>query len=700
MKLKLFFFKTFELFLIILFFMSCNNPQNNFLKQWNGPYGGTPDFNQINISELEQAIEIGIELHYKEIEKITSNNNSPNFKNTIEAYELSGSDIDRVITYYGVLSNNISSPELRKIEPIINLKLSKYYNTILQNEKLFEKIKFIFNNSAELKLDNKQIRLVELIFQNFLMSGIELNKSEKKRYAEINNKLSALYTKFSNNVLHDEEYYTTSLANSDVSGLPLEYLNSIKSKDSIGNLIYEIKNTRSSIDPFLKFSNERHLRKIVWENFYSRGDNNDDYDNKETIIEILKLRKERVSILGYSDYGSWRLQNRMAKTPENALKLLEDIWPHAISMVKNEVKDMQEIANTDNIIIEPWDYRYYSEKVRQKKFSIQSEEIKQYLQLDKLQEAMFYVAEKIFKYSFIPAKKNEFSVFHNDVKVWKVYNINSEKLIGLWYLDPFARDGKRSGAWATTYRSYSKLHDKKIVLVSNNSNFIKPKESNKILISWDDATTFFHEFGHALNSLASNVEYPTLNSGVRDYTEFQSQLLEKWLYTDSVINKFLIHHKTGKTIPKELVVKIKNASKFNQGFKTTEYLASAIIDLKIHQANVNQINISRFESKTLDSISMPSELVMRHRTPHFSHVFSGEGYATGYYGYIWAEVLTSDAAELFKSSKNGFYNKELSDKLVKYLFAPHNSIKPEEAYLLFKGDNPNIHALMRERGFQ
>ncbi|MCD6542896.1 MAG: M3 family metallopeptidase, partial [Flavobacteriaceae bacterium] len=542
-----------------------------------------------------------------------------------------------------------------------------------------------------------------LTYKSFAMNGAELDADKKKRYAAINKELSSLYTKFSNNVLHDEENYVTYLSKDQLSGLSDSFIKSAAkiATDKGHKSSYAITNTRSSMDPFLTYSNERKLRKKVWTNYYSRGDNNDTYDNKENIVKILKLRRERVELLGYKNYAEWRLQDRMAKKPENVMNLLNAVWPAAIARVHEEVADMQSVANTngDKITIEPWDYRFYAEKVRKKKYDLDSEEVKQYLQLDKLREAMFYVAGRLFNYNFKPVEKGTVPVFQEDVNVWEVTDKNNGKHIGLWYLDPYARTGKRSGAWATTYRSQSTFDGEKTVLASNNSNFVKPAPGEAVLVSWDDAITFFHEFGHALHFFSSNVKYPTLNGGVRDYTEFQSQLLERWLSTDEVINQFLVHYKTGKTMPKDLITKIKKAATFNQGFATTEYLASAIMDMKLHLADPSKLDVGKFETETLKKMHMPKELVMRHRTPQFGHVFSGEGYATAYYGYMWADVLTADAAEAFKNAPGGFYDKEMAENLVKYLFAPRNSMDPADAYRLFMGRDAKMEALMRDRGF-
>lgn len=686
---------------------SCTNSttdqDNILLQEWTGPYGGVPAFDKMEVADIQSAVEYGMEENLKEIEAIANNEAAPTFENTIEAMERSGAYLDRVFSYYGIFSSNMSSPEFREVQAVLAPKLSEFSSKINQNEALFKRIKTVYDNAQENPLDSDQQRVVELVYKGFAMRGAAIDAKKKERYAAIDKELSVLYNKFSDNVLHDEENYVTYLNKDQLGGLSDGFIKSAaaiaKEKGQEGK--YAITNTRSSMDPFLTYSTERDLRKQVWTNYYSRGDNNDEYDNKEIIAEILKLRRERVELLGHKNYAEWRLQDRMAKTPENALNLMEAVWPAAISRVAEEVADMQAIAdaNGDNITIEPWDYRYYAEKVRVAKYDLNSDEVKQYLQLDKLREAMFYVAGRLFNYKFEPVPEGSVPVFQEDVKVWEVTDLDSGAHIGLWYLDPFARAGKRSGAWATTYRSHTIFDGKKTVLASNNSNFIKAAPGEAVLVSWDDATTFFHEFGHALHFFSSNVKYPTLNGGVRDYTEFQSQLLERWLSTDEVISQYLVHHETGEVIPKALVAKIKKAATFNQGFGTTEYLASALMDMKLHLADPEGMDVGDFEKETLAALDMPKELPMRHRTPHFGHVFSGEGYATAYYGYMWADVLTADAAEAFTDSEGGFYDEDMASKLVKYLFAPRNAIDPAKAYRLFRGRDAQIEALMRDRGF-
>jgi len=696
--------------LIICFACSTNDKSkdnmtvdNTLLKKWEGPYKGVPNFDTMNLKDLEPAMYAAIEEHLKEIDEIANAKEAATFENTIEAMERSGKTVDRVYTYYGIWSSNLSSEEFRNIQQDLSPKLSDYQSEIRQNKKLFNRIKSVYESSQKNPLEPQAQRVVDLVYNSFQMNGANLDEKGKTRYAEINKELAKVYTDFSNNILHDEENYVTYLNENQLSGLSDSFIQSAKktAEEQGKPNYYAIVNTRSSVDPFLTYSNERKLRKQVWDNYYSRGDNNDEYDNNNLIKEILKLRDERVELLGYDNFAEWRLQDRMAKNPENAMDLLMAVWPSAIGRVEEEVDDMQKVAEQEgaDFEIEAWDYRYYAEKVRQEKYDLDSEEVKEYLVLENLTDAIFYVAGRLFDFEFSEITDGSVPVFHEDVKVYEVTKKSNGKHVGMFYLDPYARKGKRSGAWATTYRSYTNFDGETTVLASNNSNFVQAAEGEPILVSWDDAETFFHEFGHALHFLSADVKYPTLNGGVRDYTEFQSQLLERWIYTDEVINNFLKHYKTGEPMPAELIAKIKNASKFNQGFATTEFLASAIMDMKYHTTDPEIINPKTFEKETLDQLNMPDELVMRHRSPHFGHVFSGEGYATGYYGYLWADVLTSDAAEAFAEAKGGFYDETLSKNLVDFLFAPRNAIDPAEAYRQFRGRDAEIDALMRDRGF-
>ncbi len=678
--------------------------ENNILLQaFKGPYGGVPAFDKMSLSDLEPAFEKAMAINLKEIEAIANNPAPPTFENVIVALEKAGAELSRIYTYYGIWRSNKSSPEFREIQGKLSPKLSAFSTKIIQNEKLFSRVKAVYESDEMKQLTPEEQRVTWMRYNRFARNGAPLDGEAKKRYAEINQELATLHTQFSNNVLADEENYVTYITEDQLDGLPASFVTAAKAAaDARGESgKYAITNTRSSMDPFLTYSTNRELREKVWRTYYNRGDNGDTFDNNDIIKRILTLRDERVALLGYDNYAQWRLEDRMAKNPENAMDLMMKVWPAAIARVEEEVADMQAIADAEgaDITIAPWDYRFYAEKVRQAKYDLDSNEVKQYLQLGKLREAMFYVAGRLFNFNFTPVEAGKVPVFHEDVKVWEVTDKTSGEHIGLWYLDPFARKGKRSGAWATTYRSYTTFDGKKTVLSSNNSNFVKGAEGEATLISWDDAETYFHEFGHALHFLSANVKYPSSHSGVRDYTEFQSQLLERWLTTDEVINQFLVHHETGEPIPAQLVEKIKKASTFNEGFKTTEYMASAIMDLKYHTTDPSKIDPDTFEREQLEQLDMPEEIVMRHRSPHFGNVFSSEGYAAAYYGYMWAEVLTADAAEAFMEAPGGFYDEEVGERLVKYLFSVRNAMDPAEAYRKFRGRDAKVDALMRDRGF-
>lgn len=676
---------------------------NVLLQPFPGPYGGVPQFDKMKVEDVKPALRKGMALNLEEIDAIANNPEPPTFDNTIVAMERAGSALDRVFRYYGIFSSNKSSPEFRDVRAEMSPELSAFSTKITQNEALFKRIKAVYESEELKSLTPEEQRITWITYNSFARNGATLDGDAKARYAEINKELATLYNQFSTNVLADEENYVTYITAEQLGGLPDSFVKgaAAAAKEHGQEGKYAITNSRSSMDPFLTYSTDRALREQVWNTYYNRGDNGDEYDNNDIIKQILTLRDERVELLGYDNYAQWRLEDRMAKTPENAMDLMMKVWPAAIARVDEEVADMQAIADEEgaDITIKPWDYRFYAEKVRKAKYDLDSNEVKQYLQLDKLREAMFYVAGRLFNFDFTPVPEGSVPVFHPDVKVWEVKDKDSGKLIGLWYLDPFARQGKRSGAWATTYRSYTTFDGETTVLASNNSNFVKGPEGEPTLISWDDANTYFHEFGHALHFLSSDVEYPTSHSGVRDYTEFQSQLLERWLTTDEVINNYLVHYKTGEPIPAELVEKIKNASTFNSGFGTTEYMASAIMDLLYHTTDPEKIEPDAFERDQLKALDMPEEIVMRHRSTQFGHVFSGEGYAAAYYGYMWADVLSADAAEAFAEAPGGFYDKELSAKLVKYLFAVRNAMDPAEAYRLFRGRDAQTDALMRARGF-
>lgn len=677
---------------------------NPLTAEWTGPYGGVPAFDQMELDYLRDALMTGMDENRADVEAIASNPEPATFENTIVAMERAGETLDRVFTYYGIWSSNKSSPEFREIQREMSPIISAFNSEITQNKELFARIQAVYEGEEFETLRPDQQRLTQLTYDSFARNGATLEGEDAERYAQIQQRLAELHTQFSNNVLNDEESYVTYISEDQLSGLPASFVTAasaaVEERGRSGE--YAITNTRSSMDPFLTFSEERDLREQVWRTYYNRGNNADEFDNNEIILEILALRDERVELLGYETYADWRLESLMAGTPERAMALMEAVWPAAIGCVAEEVADMQELADElgHDITIEPWDYRYYMEKIRQDRYDLDSNEVKQYFDIDRLREAMFFVSGELFNFAFEEITDGSVPVFHEDVRVWEVTDLDSGDHIGLWYLDPYARPGKRSGAWASSYRSHSTFDDTETVLASNNSNFIEGAPGEPTLISYSDATTFFHEMGHALHYLSSNVAYPSLNGGVRDYTEFQSQLLERWVLTDEVIEQFLRHAETGEPMPDDLVDRIRETSTFRQGFETTEYLASALVDMAYHTTDPAEITDTQaFEAETLESLNMPGELPMRHRSTHFGHIFSGEGYSAVYYGYMWADVLTSDAAEAFAEAPGGFYDKDLAVQMVETLFAPRNAIDPAEAYREFRGRDATIEPLMRDRGF-
>jgi peptidyl-dipeptidase Dcp len=676
--------------------------QNPLLAPWTGPYGGVPPFDKVKVEHFKPALEAAMAEQLTEVDQIANDPAPPTFENTLAALERSGRTLDRAGSIFGVHSGTMSTPDFQKVEEEMAPKLAAFSDQITQNEKLFERIAAVFEVRATAKLTPEQKRLAWLDYTNFVRAGAKLDAAAKKRLSEINQRLAVLYTKFSQNLLADEADYVLFLdKESDLAGLPdsLRSAAAAAAEQRGQKGKRAVLNTRSSMEPFLTYSDRRDLREKVWRTYYSRGDHADAHDNNAIITEILKLRAERAKLLGYQTHAHWRLENAMAGTPERAMELMEAVWKPAVARVREEVADMQAIADKEGatIKIEPWDYRYYAEKVRKAKYDLDQNEVKPYLQLEKLREGMFWVAGQLFGFTFTSV--DGVPVYNPDMRVFKVTD-PSGKVVGLWYFDPYARPGKQSGAWMNAYRNQERFEREIATIVSNNTNFVKGKPGEPILISWDDATALFHEFGHALHGLNSNVTYPSLSGTnvARDYVEFPSQLLEHWLSTPEVLNRFAVHYQTGKPIPPELVKKIERASRFRQGFDTVEYLASALVDMKLHLAGDQTIDPHAFERDTLQALGMPSEIVMRHRTPQFGHVFSGDGYSAGYYSYLWSDTLSADAWEAFTEA-GGPYDKAVAKRLRDDVFSAGNTVDPAEAYRVFRGRDPGIAALMRKRGF-
>ena len=676
-------------------------PANPLLAPWTGPFGGVPPFDKVKVPDLQPALEAGMAQQLQEIERIARDPAPPTFENTIAALERTGRTLDRVSTIYGIYGSTLNDDAVQAVEREMEPKLAAFRDQITQNQPLFERVEKVYENRAAAKLTPEQDRLTWVYYTNFVRSGAKLDAAGKKRVAEINQELAKLFTTFGQNVLKDENDGVIYIEKeADLAGLPQGVRDGMaqgaEGRGQKGK--WAIANTRSSVEPFLTYADNRALREQAWRMFVNRGDNGGATDNNATIARILQLRAERAKLLGYATHAHWRLENTMAKTPERAMELMEAVWTPAVARVHEEVADMQKLADEEKagIKIEPWDYRYYAEKVRKAKYDLDESEVTPYMQLENLREGMFYMAQELFGFHFKPV---QVPVYHPDVRVWEVTNPQGG-LVGLWYFDPYARKGKRSGAWMNAYRTQEKFDGDIKTIVSNNSNFVKGKPGEPVLISWEDARTLFHEFGHALHGLSSNVNYPSVSGTAvpRDYVEFPSQLLEHWLSTPEILNKYALHYQTGKPIPQALVAKIEAADKFNQGFKTVEYLSSALVDMKLHLAGSQTIDPDKFERETLATLGMPSEIVMRHRTPQFNHVFSGDGYSAGYYSYLWSDTITADAWEAFTEA-GGPWDKAVGKRLRDNVFAVGNTIDPAIAYRQFRGRDPGIGALMRKRGF-
>ncbi len=677
-------------------------PTNPLVDAWKGSYGGVPPFDRVQVAQFEPAFADAMAAYRAEIKAIADDPAAPTFENTLAALERSGRALDRVQAVYSVWGSNLSSPEFRAVEQELEPKLAALRDEVYQNEALFRRIAAVYDSPAKAALTAEQRRLVWLIYTDFVRAGARLDGAGKARVAAINQRLASLYTTFSQNLLADEEGYATTITNAtDLAGLPESFRAAAAAEAERRGQpgAWVIANTRSSVEPFLTYSERRALRETVWRQFVQRGDHAGERDNKPLIVEILRLRAERAKRLGYPTHAHWRLENTMAGTPARALALMEAVWTPAIARVREEVADMQRIADAEGagIKIEPWDYRYYAEKVRKARYDLDEGEVKPYLQLDPLREAMFWVAERLYGFTFAPA--SGVPVFHPDVSVWEVKGAGGRH-VALFYFDPYARPGKRSGAWMDAYRNQERFDGEVTTLVSNNSNFMKGSPGAPALVSWDDARTLFHEFGHALHGLCSDVHYPSLSgtSVPRDYVELPSQIYERWLATPEVLQRFARHFQTGQPMPASLVARIEKAARFNQGFATSEFLASGLIDLKLHLAGDQPVDPARFEREELGRLGLPAEIVMRHRLPQFAHIFADEGYSAGYYSYLWADTLTADAAEAFAEA-GGLYDAAVAARFREQVLSKGNTVDPAEAYRQFRGREAGIGALMRDRGF-
>ena len=673
--------------------------ENPVYNQWKGRYQGLPPFDEIKVKHFLPALKATIADARAAYQKIAVMRVPATFQNTIEPMESIRLDMDRVELLFSIWASNIGSPDVQKVEKMWAPLVAAFQDEVVQNSSLFARIQAVYKGPLYKKLNPEQQRLAWVYFNTFKKRGAALTADQKKQVAGINTRLAGLYTQFSQNMLNDENRDHLLISEeSQLKGLPKWLIASAKKEAEKRNLKgWVIGNTRSSMGPFLSYCPDRSLREKAFKIWAARGDQKGDSDNNPVISEILKLRLQRAKILGYQTFAHWQLSDRMAKLPQTAMDLMLRVWAPAKKQVTRDVADMQKIIDKEKggFKIAAWDYRFYAEKLRKQRYDIDMDQVKPYLQLPKVQKAMFWVAKQLYGFEF--TQLQGVPVYHPDVTVFEV--AKKGQTIGLWYFDPYARTGKRSGAWMNAYRIQNKLGGQDVLpIVSNNSNFIKPNKGGVALLSWDDAQTMFHEFGHALHGLSSKATYPRLagTNTSRDFVEFPSQIHEDWLGTPEVL-KFLTNEK-GEALPKELVKKLQTAATFNEGFATVEYLASALVDMKIHLTDLENINPREFEQKTLKQLGMPKEIIMRHRMPHFSHLFSSDAYAAGYYSYLWSDVLSQDALMAFHEAK-GLYDQKIAKKFQDTILSVGNTIDPAQAYRNFRGRDPKVSALLKSKGF-
>ena len=669
------------------------------LAPWVGPNGGLPPWDLVVVDAFKPAFDKATASLMAEIRAITDNPEAPTFENTFVAMERSGRELDRVATIFFTTAANLNTPEIQALSGVFRPQLAETMDTIHFNGPLFQRVATVFEARDANNRSDEDNRLMKKTYDGFIKNGARLNAEDKAKVAAINQSLAKAFTDFSNRVQTDEDTVVT-LGEADLAGLPEPLVASYKAAaDTRAIAGYAVVNTRSAVDPFLTFSENRALRETVWRAFVNRGDNGDVNDTNALIAEIVKLRADRAKLLGYASHAHWRMSDTMAKDPAAATALMMRVWPAAVARVGQEVKDMQKLAKREGakLTIEPWDYRFYMEKVRKQRYDLDQNEFKNYFALENMIAASYYMAEKLYGYVFAEVT-GQVSVFHPDVRVFHVTNLADNSHVGYFYRDDFARQYKRSGAWMSDYQAQRKLDGQVDAIVSNNNNFAKGEAGQPILISLDDAETLFHEFGHALHGLAMDTTYASLGDTPRDFVEFPSQVHENWVLTREVLDRFALHYKTGEKMPRALVDKVRKASTFNQGFATVEYLSAAIVDMRLHTDPEGVIDADAFEKETLAELGMPQEIVMRHRMPQFNHLFSSDGYSAGYYSYLWSEVMAADAWEAFEETRD-VWDAATAKKFKDIILATGDAIDRGDAYRAFRGRDPKVEALLKTRGF-
>ena len=674
---------------------------NPLLRDWSAT-NNLPAFSEINIDHYKDAIEHALSEHIGEIDAIADNSDPATFDNTILALEKSGQLLERTSSVFWILSGAHTNPDMQSLERELAPRMAAHFNAITSNERLFARIATIHDTRDQLELTDEQRQLLKRRHQAFMRAGAGLAGGEKKRLDKIAERLAVLGTQFSQNVLADENSFVLQLNDdTDLEGLP-DFVReaaaaAAKERDCEANHIITL--SRSLIVPFLTFSPHRHLRETAYKAWTARGENGGETDNRAIMSETLALRQERAKLLGFNTFADFKLDVTMAATPTAVDELLQKVWAPAVTAANAERDRMAALAKEDgqNFEVEPWDWRYYAEKVRQADYELDEAEIKAHLPLDQVIAAAFDTAHRLFGLSF--SERQDVRLYHPDARAWDVSD-NDGHTVGTFIGDYFARSSKRSGAWMTAFRRQRKFGGQQHPIILNVMNFAKAEAGKPTLLSFDDAHTLFHEFGHGLHGLLSDVTYGSLagTSVERDFVELPSQLFEHWLDTEEVLTQFARHHQTGAAMPAELIAKIKAAQTFNQGFATVEYLASALVDMAFHSAAYQAgTDPMAFEAAQLEKIGMPKAIDMRHRSPHFQHVFAGDGYSAGYYSYMWSEVLDADAFAAFEETGDVF-DGATAEKLRTFVYAAGGTRDANEAYLAFRGKLPSADGLLKQRG--
>jgi len=674
---------------------------NPLLADWTAPFG-IPPFDQIAPEHFKPAFDAALSAHVAEIEAIKGDDRAPDFDNVIGALERAGQQLTRVASVFYNLTGSHTNEALQAVERDMAPVLARHYNAIHLDPDLYAKVAAVWQKRDQLGLDDEQARVLERYHTGFVRAGAALPPEQKKRLAEIGERLAMLGTQFAQNVLADEKDYELLLKDeADLAGLPDFLIGAAAqaARDRGHESGYAITLARSSIEPFLQFSTRRDLREAAFKAWSARGLRGGETDNRTLIVEMVKLRAERAAILGYENFAAYRLDDTMAGSPEAVLGLLDAVWTPAREQALREQAALQRLVAEDgqNFTLAPWDWRFYAERLRKAEFDLDEAEVKPYLQLEKIIEAAFHTAGRLFGITF--TERHDLPLYHPDVRVWGVQD-EQGRHVGLFLGDYFARSSKRSGAWMSAFRRQHKLEGEVRPIIVNVMNFAKAAGDAPTLLSFDDARTLFHEFGHALHGLLSDVTYPCIagTNVSRDFVEFPSQLYEHWLEQPEILRRFAVHYRTGEPMPDALLERVLKARNFNQGFATVEYCASALVDMDFHLlSKPGDIDVEAFEAETLRRIGMPEAITMRHRPAHFTHVFSGDGYSSAYYSYLWSEVLDADGFEAFLEAGD-IFDASTARRLKDFVYTAGNRRDPKDAYRLFRGRDPRQEALLRGRG--